>query len=132
MFFNPHRSYNFLSKINITRSLENLFSNFFLNNWLSNNRFLFNNSIIVLKNFNREISSINNRLNNRLINVFCCWYFYLCCFSGICNLWNFKNRFKCSINIIFFDKINLFSDFSDFWFYDGLLDNFITINCVKF
>lgn len=65
-----HWSYDILFVVNISWSLNGFSSEFFLNNWLSFNWFVFNHSISSIYKSNLHTFLFNDWLNNGLIYVF--------------------------------------------------------------
>lgn len=70
VFSSDHWSYNVLFVVNITWSLNCLSSELFLDNRLSFNWFVFNNSVSSINESNLYTFLFDNWLDNRLINIF--------------------------------------------------------------
>lgn len=128
VFSGDHWSYNVLFVVNITWSLYGFSSEFFLNNWLSFDWFVFDNSISSINESNLNTFSFHNWLNNWLINIF---VWRQRDFSSVYKSFNFcrsENWLQSFFDFSSFYYIQLFCDFSNSRFNYILVINNITIN----
>lgn len=114
--------------VNISRSFNCFSSHFFLDNWISSNRVIFNDSVFSRDKSNLHIFFFNDWLNDRLVNIFIRRKRN---FSNIYQFFDLSRsvyRFQSVLYFTSFNDIKLFGKFLYSWFDDILIVNNVAIN----
>lgn len=128
MFFCNHWLFYSLIIIDVTLLFGLDYFEFWLNNWFSNNRFVFLDIIFIIYEINFELFLFNYGFNNRLVDIFSRIQRIFSDSNFLFRLNIFNN---CIQNFFFFrcsSYVEDFLDFVDLWFNNSLNHSLITLN----